>query len=470
MPRQLSGYLPSGSLDDTVLFNVLLTSSADLDALVTSGDLDSWTLLGSGATFSSAGFSGNGTGGLRIVLSDANADLLDSFCEIGLDVQTAYLCVNDATTIKSYGLLTTTPTEQRILDAYSSVAYANGFQVLKGVNSTLDSYRTGTYRNKYIDRIIGTTSVNNTWRPHSEMLQEPFTRIQLDRKPNLFSVAIDGVHATWGDCLQTDKQFKVIVIGTDRGTQYHNPAIFKNLTIAARDVVIPMLPALSKCVILGDSLVDLADMTNGYRTASPAFGVRHFYESRGVRFGQLYTSENAGYKISQLSAVVTAQLLLAPSVVMYRGLTNDVTVGAHPTYAGAAASWSYLVDNANPILTTTGADLLGQMERILGVNGNAKTTVEKVVLGNVPIKPSESGSAAYITAANNIVDAIVSHITTTYGAKLIAKADVFALTGGTAATSGTNPLSDVFADGTHFWPRWSYRMGKCYAEALARIL
>lgn len=455
MTQQHAGFLPFGSTDNRVKCDIDLTSEAGLIAAVAAGDIESYTILGTGSSFTDKGFNaGATTGGLRVVFSDAVADELNYHAEIALEVESKGITTDDPTTTFSYGEAQPA-VESRIIDAFTSVAYAGGMQVFKLFNQIISGW-TGTQSpyTEYVDQDLQNSRGNSTayaiW-PHSEMHGD-FLTININVKPGFYSVGLDQTTYTGANKSVVPRQFKVLVLGSDRGIDKSFPYGIRRIQVAARDVVIPCIPILRHVAVLSDSMFDSGNMATSTKEGNANIAFRQVIEQRGFRCGRLSVDENAGFTVAQLSARIPTVLGTYPSVILYRGMTNNLD----------AAEAAGIQDGT--VLTQLKADV----ELMLGLNGNPSTTVERLIMGTAPKRVDEGTSlqASLVLLGLQIYQDLKTWYDATYGDGRLLIADVYTAVGGDSITSGADPQTDILLDGTHMYPRGNISMGKSYANTL----
>lgn len=457
MPQQITGFLPFGSTDNRVKFHIDLTSEANLIAAVSAGKIAAYSLLGAGGTFSEEGFlPTQPSGGIRLTLPASAYQDLDYHAEIAVEVESDGITIDDAAVMRSYGTITSG--EYRIIDAFSTWATGQS-QFCKSANKILTGWTGGTnLYTEYLDRDLQNSRGNNAayaLYPHSDM-HGKYTTINIDVKPNNWSVGLDGVDYIQATKSYRANQFKDIVIGCDRGASKAFTKNIRQIQVAARDVVIPCVPLLRHVAVLSDSMFNAGNITNPGREGDANVSFRQELGKKGLRCGVLSVNENGGKTTTELAAFIPDVLALHPSAVLYRGLTNDITSGT---------------EQPNILDGTTLANMKVYVEEFLGLNGNTATTVERLVIGTPPNELGHAGAPddalpTYVVACQAICADLLTWYESTYGDGKLAIADVYNDTGGADATWGDDPKADLLVDGTHMYPRGNMAMGRSYAKAL----
>lgn len=439
MNPQLSGWLPYGSSDSSVILQLPLTSAPA-----------GWTVVGSPVHDSVKGLNPNGNGGYSKTSLTGYA-ALDYGGQISVEVEKAWACYNDPTN----GSSGYTPAAQEYL--LSVLAGTGGAQSIidKTVGGALLGFMNGASQNKsFTDwKYDGGTTYNVL--VHSGPKSD-FVRINIGwwggKAGGLFVMAIDGhIYAAGLRAAGTNANvFQNIYLGSDRGIGgFMNGYYFRNLQISTRPPAMAVHPKLRRVSVLSDSLFNTDSLASVYRDEMASHTFRRYLENLGYRPGDMTVDVNSGYHVHDasvgniFSSRVATLLANNPQVVLFRGGTNDVILG----YTINAAWY---------------AELQSLMTSIL-----AGTSVERIVVGKVPSTIASSASGTYTAATRAAVSAINAYYDQlpAWNSKIVV-ADVYSALGGESPARGTFiGQVDGANDNLHCAAVGHKLMGECYAKA-----
>lgn len=445
MNPQLSGWLPYGSTDSSVIFQHPLTSAPP-----------GWTLIGSPIHDAAKGMNPNGTGGY----SKANLTgyaTLDYGGQISVEVEKAWACYNDPTN----GSVGYTPAAQEYL--LSVLAGTGGAQSIidKTTGGALLGFMNGVSQNKsFTDwKYDGGTTYNVL--VHSGPKSD-FVRINIGwwggLAGGLFVMAIDGhIYAAGLRVAGTNANvFQNIYLGSDRGIGgFMNGYYFRNLQISNRPPAMAVHPKLRRVSVLSDSMFNTDSLASVYRDEMASHTFRRYLENLGYRPGDMTVNVNSGYHIHDIgggvnafSSLVAALLANTPQVILFSGGTNDAILG----YT-IDASWY--------------AELQSLMTSIL-----AGASVQRIVVGKVPSTIASSASGTYTAAIRAAVSAINA-----YYDQLPAWNSKIVIADRYTALGGESPMANTFIgqvdglnDNLHPAAIGHKLMGECYAKAVVENL
>jgi len=449
------GWLPFGSSDSTVLgswdgFQAPTTTDFPGSTIVHYGTADSFDST-SGYT---AGAGGSGVSGSYRIGTMTNYTDLDYEGQMTFQVPTDWLCVTHAAT-GSTGI-TLAATENVV----STTGVSGSTQWLTQTTSSVLSCAMNA----------GATTLNfDCWRPSATAVssgahtagKDAFTTINIGwwggKVGGYFCMAIDGLVVVYGarNNAANNGTFQYLYFGSDRNaSNWLTTGYIRNFQISTRRPMLAAHPNLRHAYILSDSLCNTALIDSNFKDIATPATIRRYFEQRNLRFGDMTVSINTGDPITtgaggadDLQDQIPAMLLTNPTVVFFRGGTNDVI-----NDITINASW-----NTNELEAAMTAILAG-------------STVEKIVIGTIP---SLNGSSTEDTTAKRAArDAINTYIKAlpTFNSKIVV-ADVFAYLGGDQmpASYSLGGVSGALDD-VHLSGIGHVKMGECYAKALLESL
>ena len=379
-------WLPYGSSDPSVLLQEPLTSSAGFLANAQGTP----TIHIAGGEFDSVlGYTPKGVGTLKIADVTGYATL-DQEGQVSMEVERNWLCRADAATWSngdagenSSSFLATEPTAGSTNAQFvtKDSASANDGAIF-GMNAGANVYTHTAGKDRFVTVNIGWSGGQvggKVWWAFDGLINGEATR--------------GLANPSWADVLKT------LFIGSNKGLNFFAGNYYcRNLQISNQAPMIPMQKNLSKVAVLSDSMFNSTATTNGtatgdYRDTTTIFTMKRELGKLGIRMGDVYPSINGGYAVSSgpvnsLADKVPDVVAQNPTIVLYRGGTNDVING------GVA------------IDSTWNTELKADMTALL-----AASSVKAIVIGTIPTVKYHSTYdtdvvAAKVAAANAYIEAL----------------------------------------------------------------
>jgi lysophospholipase L1-like esterase len=469
MALQLTGWLPYGSDDPSVVFAHPLTRE-----IVAADIAGKWTTLskvGSGNTpthHATLGMlavdSGGVDAGYRFQTAATQVSDLDFGGQISYEVQRAYACMNDA----DNGTVGYIPaTDQTVLSARTTGGAnlsAMGRKRTDGRFSVLLS-SLFSHAFEFKDFILG--GALNTCRIHSDGKDE-FVLVNIGwwggMNGGQFVMAVNGMPVggnTQGFTAASTGRFGDFYIGSyiqNAGT-FANGGYIRNLQIAKRPPVFPTHPQLRSVATLSDSLINpfSIDTFRGDNCLHYSL-LREIYKG-GVRQGTINISQNSGYTITTIATQLEtkAQTIIDfnPDTVIIMGGTNDAGIDTS-AYVGSTFTSEY-------------RDLLEQL--FFGVAKTTRTTISQIFCCTpLPRLDAATNSALSGNALDvrTRIAALPAWWDATWGASYgngrVKVIDIFQSFG---SSHGIMADLAISPDGLH---PTNYRGGRLFGEALGRGL
>lgn len=435
------GWLPYGSSDESVIFQHSLTTAPT-----------GWTIIGSPIHDSVLGLNPNGNGGYSKANLTGYANL-DFGGQVSVEVQKDWICYNDPTN-GSFGLLP--GVYQYVISMLATVGGAQGV-LAKSTGGALLAFINGSITDRsFIDWKYDAATINNIL-VHSSGKSD-FVRINVGwwggLQDGIVVLAVDG-HIL-GAKLRTGPThsgvFANTYLGSDRGVGgFINGYYMRNVQISTRSPMMPAHPRLSVVSVLSDSMFTTDGLASVFRDEMSSHTFRRYLENSGFRPEKMTVDVNAGYTIgtagTSLSTRVAALLANSPTIVLFRGGTNDVILG----------------DTINEAWNT---GLQNLMTSIL-----AGTSVEKIIIGTVPTTYGAKNSGHYTDARRASRDAVNSYINAlpSWNSKIVV-AHVNGAWGDPPPNNTTIGQLNGLLNDLHAAALGHKIMGEAYAKALALSL
>lgn len=372
------GFLPYGSDDASVIFRRSLTKLPPANPVLADGDIGtcaSVTVTGTADWDADDGFMllTNGTNDGVVLATLTNAALLNPEGQIRFQVQTALIAADPSVAYGSSGGVAA-PGNQGLI-GWRSDADTNGSHrgsVTLNAKSIAASFGYGSNiaaigggANTYFnDAKSGAwTDIVITWSGRSKTLYVDGV---------WYGAVSDGAHA-----LTT--QFNTFVLGRHPSAGSNYPLVsgrIRNLQISTKPVIFQKHPLLAHVHVFGDSYassVFAMSAANWFNMGAGAAFRGHLHRA-GYTYGQYSQDSNSGASIiangtNDLDDFYADCLNNYPTLVVLQAGANDLT----ETGSLNAASFE--------------SSLKGHIEYLMGLNGNAATTVKAMVINSTPWAP-----------------------------------------------------------------------------------
>lgn len=190
-------------------------------------------------------------------------------------------------------------------------------------------------------------------------------------------------------------------------SNYPGDCWIRNFQVSNRPPVFPVHPALSKVLYFGDSIVGNKLTNAPQMDCNGSLSILRSLANKGLFVGSIEAVTRSGRPVSSaqtaganLNDEIQAYLVThRPTMLYLRGGTNDSDSDIETN------------DFENALQTI--------IERAFGLNGQPSTTVQKMVVGNIPSKIQDtayftSGDEGRILKMNKVYDGIVEWFNATY--------------------------------------------------------
>lgn len=358
---------------------------------------------------------------------------LDNEGQISFEVESDWLCVNDATYGTS-GFDCGSEFQSCLSWLCAGAAPTGGSAVSELVKTSTTKptpiFFINSVSKDYRNHVPTATSAQAAPYSHGK---PRFVTVNIGWKGKFVWYAIDGVVMNyserpsdgWTSC------FNNIYLGCDRGNAgtFSDAHWIRNLQISNKAPRFDLNYSARKISVLSDSL--FSDEIVAHTVAgdvNPQFRIYRAFEQKGMRCN-LFVSRNGGYHVSSAQAstlhdFVATVLDSKPSIVILQGGTND---------AGASLA-------AN----TFDTEYKSLVEKLIGVNGNT-STAKKIFCCTPPPRGDSATYNAFITAYRQKMLALESWFTTNYASsgKELHVVDVWTAVGGETATEGVQQSDNI---------------------------
>lgn len=464
MGKQLTGWIPYGSDDPSVLFRHALTSEVTTAAMPYSTRL----LQGSGQLpthHPTLGMKASDAAGAEASYrftsptATISSSSISDAGQLTFEVERAWVCQSNASGSSGY-LPDATQSAFRV----HTSGTATTLTVEKWTTGAFTAQNLGVFchSNSFHDMILDSTDASNI---HSDGKGE-FVTVNLGwwggRKDGILCLAVDGMILSAVprvySATSSGTWFDNLYLGSNFGTAntFVDGHYIRNFQLSARPPIFPTHPGLRSLAFLSDSLTDdLVPNTDPYDNAAK-WAVRRYFHQLGFKIGGLNISENGGYSVgttsTQLETKVATVLAFNPDVVVISGGTNDV---GSASYSGTTFDTEY-------------HDLLEQL--FLGVAKTSRTTVQRVFCNIPPPRldcVTDTAMAARHTDVRTRIALLPAWWNTTYGATYgsgrVQTIDIFGALGSNHSIMSDTSIS---GDGIHY----AYRGNRIYGETVAKAL
>ena len=463
MSDQLTGFIPYGATDTSIVFRSPLTSLASIQ-VPEIGTGHTVATEGTGQTFDPVKGLKPGPTGSYVLNNFPSGALLAAGGQLRCQVETKFLACGSGTSEYSSGGVP--QPGQEWLFSFLATPYSNGNYI--GINMQLNAKRL------QIGVGYGTTQATNGGggdHYFSDAIgSTEWTDVAVTWSGSSFNVYINGVFFRNIVRLNTiTAPFNLLALSRYSGGGFElENSFIRNFQVSTRPAIWPVHTKLLNVMPFGDSY----SHTTGAWQAAGHFNLGKYQtfdaelKKRGYTYGNFDTTQNYGGR----------RVIGSGNAALYLSDNIPAAIARNPTYVIFQAGTNDLTNTGSLNATNFTAAMKSHIERFFGVNGNAKTTVQYMLINSTPWAPQYGNSSTVPNVAGALLRlpdlqkiraiqaALPAWFNATYpplAGRLIYQ-DTYAAYGSDAVNLTYNGPSDLLHPGA----KGQYIMGKSWATGV----